>query len=237
MSSFIHESAKVLNVEMSDNAKIYKDAVVKNSSLASDAIIGDFGRVEGTSLGKHVDIQRYAMIYHCRISDYSYVGRNFTGWHSSIGKYCSISWNVGIGGADHDYRRLTQHAFLYAPQFGFLDQGVEPGYNRFNDECIIGNDVWIGCNAVICRGVHVGDGAVIAAGAVVTKDVDPYTVVGGVPAKLIKRRCSVYLSEKLVKSKWWDLPPAIIKENFELFNSFITEETVSIIESLCLNSR
>ena len=160
------------------------------------------------------------------------MGRNFTAWHCKIGKFCSISWNVGIGGANHDYERITQHAFLYAPQFGVLDNGQTPGYNRFEDECIIGNDVWIGCNAVVCRNVHIGDGAVIAAGAVVTKDVEPYTIVGGVPGKMIKRRCDIKLAERLLKAQWWNLPSDIIKENFDLFNSKINEQSVSKIEKL-----
>ena len=233
MSSFVHESAEVLSVELSEGSRIYKNAVVRHSHLSAEAIVGDFGRVENSLLGKHVDIQRYAMIYSCQIGDYSYVGRNFTAWHSKVGKFCSISWNVGIGGANHDYHRITQHAFLYAPQFGFLDSNEVPGYNRFESECIIGNDVWIGCNAVVCRGVRVGDGAVIAAGAVVTKDVEPYTIVGGVPAKFIKRRCSAGLAERLTKTRWWDLPDSVIKDNFNLFNSDISEESVSAIELLC----
>lgn len=232
MNNFIHETAETSNIQLEDGANIYKNTLVKNTSLGNGVKVGDFSRIENSELGRYVDLQRFALIYNSKMGDYSYVGRNFTCWHAQIGKYCSISWNVGIGGANHDYHRISQHAFLYAPQFGMLEPGKEPGYDRFTDACVIDNDVWIGCNAVICRGVHVGDGAVIAAGAVVTKDVEPYTIVGGVPAKYIKERCSRELAYRLKKSQWWNLNPEVIKANFDLFNREINEESVSSIEAL-----
>ena len=232
MNNFVHETAEVTNVELRDGAKVYKNAFVKDTILGENVKVGDFSRIESSAFGKNVDLQRFAMIYHSRMGDYSYVGRNFTCWHAKIGKFCSISWNVGIGGANHDYNRVTQHAFLYAPQFGMLEPGQPAGYDRFETPCEIGNDVWIGCNAVICRGVHIGDGAVVGAGAVVTKDVEPYTIVGGIPAKVIKRRCPMELAQRLQAVEWWNLPSHVIKENFELFNQAITEESVKAIEEL-----
>ena len=211
---------------------MYKNAFVKNSVLGENVKVGDFARIENSEFCRNVDLQRFAMIYNSQMGDYSYVGRNFTCWYAKIGKFCSISWNVGIGGANHDYNRISQHAFLYAPQFGMLDVDQALGYDRFDSPCEIGNDVWIGCNAVICRGVHIGDGAVIAAGAVVTKDVEPYTIVGGVPAKVIKRRCPLELAHRLQRAEWWSLPSDVIKDNFELFNQVITEESVCKIEDL-----
>lgn len=230
---FIDSQAQVDNIETAEGVKIF-NARVRNCKLGKDALIRDFSQVEGTTLGRRVDLQRMAMVFNSQIGDYTYTGRNFTCWNAQIGKFCSISWNVGIGGANHDYNRISQHAFLYAPQFGMMEQGQAPGYDRFNTECTIGNDVWIGCNAVICRDVKVGDGAVIAAGAVVTKDVPPYTIVGGVPAKVIKRRCSEDLAARLQASEWWNLDPMVIKAKFQLFNSEISEETVKAIEQLCM---
>ncbi len=214
---------------MGEGSQIWKNAFVKNCELSDYSKVNDYSRLENCRLGRHSDIQRYSMCYNTIFGDYTYTGRNFVSWHSVIGKFCSISWNVGIGGANHDYKRISQHAFLYAGQFDLLPDG-EKGYNRFEDECMIGNDVWIGCNAVLCRGVHIGDGAVIGAGAVVTKDVEPYTIVAGVPAKVIKERCSRHLAERLMKASWWNLDEAIIKNNFSLFNSEINEDSVSKIE-------
>lgn len=231
-NTFIHDTAVVYNVELGEGAKIYKNTLVKNTNLGSDVKVGDFSRIEDSQLGRNVDIQRFAMIYNSQMGDYSYCGRNFTCWHAKIGKFCSISWNVGIGGANHDYNRISQHAFLYASQFGMLKDKEEPGYDRFVTDCEVGNDVWVGCNAVVCRGVHIGDGAVIGAGSVVTKDVEPYTIVGGVPAKLIKRRCSPDLAHRLIATEWWNLNPTLIKDHFALFNDIISDDSVSKIESI-----
>ena len=230
MGTIVDPTAFVENTQMGEGTQIWKNAFVRNCKLADYSKINDYCRLENCELGIHSDIQRYAMCYHTIFGDYTYTGRNFVSWHCIIGKFCSISWNVGIGGANHDYNRISQHAFLYAGQFGL--KGDNEGYNRFTDDCVIGNDVWIGCNAVICRGVHIGDGAVVAAGAVVTKDVEPYTIVAGVPAKKIKERCSRGLATRLRNTAWWNLDGQIIKDHFDLFNSKISEESVCKIETL-----
>lgn len=235
MGHIIDPTAIVENVKMGEGSQIWKNAYVKNCKLEDYSKINDFSRLEHCELGIHTDIQRYAMCYHTAFGNYTYTGRNFVSWYCKIGKFCSISWNVGIGGANHDYNRISQHAFLYARQFDLMRDN-EVGYNRFTDDCVIGNDVWIGCNAVICRGVYIGDGAVIAAGAVVTKDVEPYTIVAGVGAKKIKERCSRTLAERLIATSWWNLDGNIIKENFELFNSPICLSSVENIEQLVLNN-
>lgn len=93
-------------------------------------------------------------------------------------------------------------------------------YDTFTseDELIeIGNDVWIGTIAVILSGVHIGDGAVVGAGAIVTKDVEPYEIVGGVPAKHIRYRFSKEMIASFLRIKWWDWPLSKIEENIELF--------------------
>lgn len=232
----ISKSATLENVIVAPTACIY-DAFVKNTVVGERTIIRDGSRIENSKFGLNVDLQRNAMIYNTKINDYTYTGRNFVAWHSRIGKFCSISWNVSIGGANHDFHRITQHAFLYASQFGFLGKDEEPKYNRFSDDCVVGNDVWIACNVVICRGVHIGDGAVIAAGAVVTKDVEPYTIVAGVPAKVIKERCPRELATRLNNANWWNLPSEIIKDNLNLFAEEISETSIFKLEQICLKEK
>lgn len=227
---FIHESSCAENVQGSDTAKIYKDCRVVNTYLSDRVTVGDGSRVFNSNLAENVALQRNSLVYSTEFGRYTYTGKNFTSWYSKIGAFCSISWNVSIGGANHDYRRVTTHSFLYSKDYGFFDD--EPGYDRFNNECIIGNDVWIAANACICRGVTVGDGAVIAAGAVVTHDVEPYTIVAGVPAKPIKKRFSDEVIDLLLQSKWWELPADTIKENFDLFNSVPTVEIANKILDL-----
>lgn len=140
---------------------------------------------------------------------------------SSIGRFCMISWKVSIGMRNHASDFLTAHSlFEYAgnsawaqPFLTIRDENYEKIMRgKFSNAPlpIIGNDVWIGYNAAILNGVTVGDGAVIAAGALVTKDVPPYSVCGGVPARVIKQRFSDKMVEKLLELKWWDYGPDII---------------------------
>lgn len=143
---------------------------------------------------------------------------------SSIGRFCSFAQNViaGIGG--HSTTALTHHQIfevsqLWAKPFWDYDAEwiaenykknleIEPSRKKSGK---IGNDVWIGCNSVILKGVNVGDGAIVAAGSVVTKDVPPYTIVGGVPARVLRQRFSDKLVERLLKIQWWNYGPNVLK--------------------------
>lgn len=215
-NSYIHPSSTMERVTLSEDAKIYRECTVKDSVLGRGSTIGDFSQVINCHLSEHVALQRYQMVRHTNIGRYTYTGRNFTAWHCDIGAFCSISWNVSIGGANHDYRRITTHSFLYSDDFGLKPAGCS-GYERFADQCCIENDVWIGCGASVLRNVTVGDGAVIAAGAVVTDNVAPYTIVAGVPAKPIRRRFDDDICEELLRCRWWELPEGAIRENYSLF--------------------
>ncbi|MBY8082158.1 CatB-related O-acetyltransferase [Vibrio fluvialis] len=145
--------------------------------------------------------------------------------HCTIGKFCSISWGVTIGAGEHDYNKITTHDFLYNTGYDINDGKVS--YDRFKDNLSIGNDVWIGTNATICRGVTVGDGAVIGANSVVTKDVPPYAIVVGSPARVLKYRFDDKIIALLMDLKWWDLPPELIKEKFELMSSSNIEDIIN----------
>jgi len=128
----------------------------------------------------------------------------------TIGKFCSISEEVGmLGGGEHHYWYPTTFPFkvlMNCPDKEIYTKG----------EIVIGNDVWLGHSAMILSGVTIGDGAVVGARAVVTKDVPPYAIVAGNPAKLIKYRFPPDAVEKLLKIKWWDKPPEEIVDFYEL---------------------
>lgn len=213
----IAETSQVIDSQLSGTTLIWNNVFARNITTEDRVSIGDFTRIENSSLGCFVNIQRSNLIYNTTIGRYSYTGRNFNCWHSKIGAFCSISWNVSIGGGEHDYKRLTTSAFLYSDIFD-IKGAHRYGYDRFNTECEIGNDVWIGCDVVIRRGVKIGDGAVIGSNSVVTKDIEPYSIVAGNPARHIKYRFSKYIIDELLKIKWWELPIEIIKQNYELFN-------------------
>ena len=131
-----------------------------------------------------------------------------------IGSFCSISWDVNIGTTHHPTNWLSTHIFTYSKRPDLYDIIL-------NDDKIlqfeyvypvqIGNDVWIGCDVTIMDGVKIGDGAVIGAGSIVTKDVPPYAIVGGAPAKIIRYRFDEQTIKELLELRWWDLDDEIIK--------------------------
>ena len=150
----------------------------------------------------------------------SYCAHNVVIVNSDIGAYTSIGSNVSIGLFQHPTRGYisTFPGFHIAwRETPYLDA---PRPFKVNNETIVGNDVWIGDSARIVSGVKIGDGAIIGAGAVVIKDVPPYAVVGGIPAKIIRYRFTDKQIELLLKEKWWDWPRARIVK----YQSLIADE-------------
>lgn len=130
-----------------------------------------------------------------------------------IGKFCSIACGAKFlfNGANHALQALSTYPF---PIFGdWNDQEPVTAAWDCKGDIVIGNDVWIGFEAVILAGVHIGDGAIIGTRALVTQDIPPYSIVGGVPAKLIRRRFSEEVIQTLQKIKWWDWKKEKIKAN------------------------
>jgi acetyltransferase-like isoleucine patch superfamily enzyme len=155
--------------------------------------------------------------------------------YGKIGKFCSIAEYVRVIGTTHPvkdyvsthpafYSRLKQNGTTYAKAQMFDEFLFADKMNRF--PVIIGNDVWIGQGATIVGGITIGDGAIILANATVTKDVPPYAIVGGIPAKLIKYRFDIYTIDILLKVKWWNNSEEWIRNHAESFldiNVFLQE--------------
>lgn len=141
-----------------------------------------------------------------------------------IGNYCSIAPGVKILlGGEHHIEYVTTYPFSL-----LLDEAKNlPGYPYSKGDVIIGNDVWIGQNAMILSGIHIEDGAVIAGGSVVTRDVLPYSVVAGNPARHIKFRFSQEVIEDLLSIAWWNWPASEIKKAWPLLQSPDTQEFIS----------
>jgi virginiamycin A acetyltransferase len=148
----------------------------------------------------------------------------FTGDKLIIGKFCAIATGVKfiMNGANHNMGSLTTYPF------GIFGTGWEAGLPGITDlptkgDTIIGNDVWIGYESIVMPGVKIRNGAIVAAKSVITKDVPPYTIVGGNPAKIIKQRFDDQVVAKLLSIKWWDWPIEKITSNIPLLlsNDFI----------------
>ena len=160
---------------------------------------------ESCQFGDHIKIGVNSILANIKIGSYSYVGGNSVLKNCSLGKFVAIASEVKIGLGIHPVNDVisTYPGFYSA----FASGAVKFNCNSSIEECkqvVVGNDVWIGTRAMILDGVTIGDGAVIAAGSVVTKDVEPYTIVGGIPAKLIRKRYSPTETQELINFAWWD---------------------------------
>jgi virginiamycin A acetyltransferase len=168
----------------------------------------------------HVTIEKGCYIGADLIGRYSFVGiHSYVDKSvSSIGRFCSIAMGAKIGLNNHPMEWVSTHPFLYSKKYEFVNENISlPGVN--DQRTIIGNDVWIGANVTILAGVSIGDGAVIGANALVTKDVEPYSVVNGIPAKHVKFRFEENVVKKLMEMKWWNWNDEKIKAKIASFRN------------------
>ncbi|CAH1225188.1 2,3,4,5-tetrahydropyridine-2,6-dicarboxylate N-acetyltransferase [Paenibacillus auburnensis] len=179
--------------------------------------IYSFRIAKNVEMGKSVIIMNNAVVHkNCKISDYSYINSNTFLGYAEIGKFSSVGCNCQIGVPIHPSNYISTSPFTYGPNNLF---DVPSFYEEFQTKTIIGNDCWIGSNVVIMQGVRIGDGAIVGAGSVVTKDVPPYSVVAGIPSKFIKLRFNQEKIDALMDLKWWEKDIEKIKEYKHLFIS------------------
>ncbi|WP_182087147.1 DapH/DapD/GlmU-related protein [Aureimonas sp. ME7] len=164
--------------------------------------------LKGTRLGRHCDIGPRVVLRDVTLGDYSYFERGGEATHAAIGKFCSIAAQVRLNALEHPIERVTTHKITYRPNEYFRFLGVDDAFRerRLQRRVEVGHDVWIGHGAVILPGVSVGHGAVIGAGAVVTRDVAPYLVAAGVPARPLRPRFPAEIVERFLRLAWWDWP-------------------------------
>jgi acetyltransferase-like isoleucine patch superfamily enzyme len=173
--------------------------------------------VTQSNIKTNVVIGSDSYIYMSKIDSYTYTGRNVSIMNTTIGKFCSIARNVSIGTGDHPINFISTSPVFYSTNNPFGINLVDCDKYEELSAVTIGNDVWIGVNAVIKNGISIGNGAIIGANAVVTKNVPPYAIVVGIPAKIMKYRFDVQKINEIEASNWWDWDIAKIKQEIDEF--------------------
>jgi hypothetical protein len=176
--------------------------------------------IEDSRLGSWTEIGAYTRVQESEVGDYSYIADAWSSViYTTIGRFCSIASHVRINPGNHPMDRVSQHHFTYRrAQYGFGEDNEQDFFDwRRQHRCTIGHDVWIGHGATIMPGVEVGTGAVVGAGSVVTRDVPPYHVVAGVPARKIRRRFPSEVTEALIRTEWWNWDHPTLRERFDDF--------------------
>jgi acetyltransferase-like isoleucine patch superfamily enzyme len=178
-----------------------------NSQVAFSSVVS-----MDTSLSKGVKILPEAKIGSCKINSFTYIGYNCDIVNTEIGSFCSIGPEVLCGLGTHPSNFVSTYPGFYSNKatgsvwFGASHDFIE------HKKTVIESDVWIGARAIIMGGITIGTGAIIAAGAIVTKNVPPYAIVGGVPANIIKYRFDELTIQKLLISKWWTKDELILRK-------------------------
>lgn len=189
---------------------------------------------KNTCFTKKSALRRFSKCHNVTLGDYSSIGANSEVYDAKIGRFTVIAKECILGVGIHPTNFLTPHSIFYKT----TPWAFHPEWKKCidYDECqqiTIGNDVWIGTRSIIFEGVNIGDGAIIASGAVVTKDVPPFAVVGGVPAKVIKYRYDDSMIKRLLDFKWWNMNDKQISMISELFHiECPTVEDIDYYDSL-----
>lgn len=200
-------------------------AHVRKKRLGAKPLVHETAVTRDSRFGKYVKIGARTTVIETDFGDYSYAVNDCEIVYATIGRFVSIGALVGINPAEHPIERAAQAHFTYRSWQYFEDVADEAEIfdGRRARRVEIGNDVWIGRGAIVLAGRTIGDGAVVGAGAVVTRPVEPYTIVAGNPARPIRRRFSEGVAERLQRLAWWDWSHARLRRAIPDFRSLPVE--------------
>lgn len=192
----------------------------EQSKLSNQPLIHPTSYTADCSFGEWTSIGAYNKLTESKLGDYTYTMEDVTINYTEIGKFGNIASHVCINPVQHPMDRVTQHHMTYRRKaYGFAETDDETIFNwRRSNRVTIGHDVWVGHGAIIMKGVTVGNGAVVGSGAIVTKDVPPYAVVAGVPARIIKYRFDDETIRQLETIAWWNWTREQLEERFDELN-------------------
>jgi len=233
----ISTNAVVLGSKIGKNTVINKNVVVSKSDLSGEIQIGADSKILGSTIKGEVSIGNNAKINQCTLLGKITIGRYSSLWgpnldiHSNqnagvmIGNFCSIARNVSFQTFNHNFKKPTNY---FIGQNFFKDKWENEKVTK--GAIVLKNDVWIGTHCVILTGVTIENGAIVAANSVVTKDVPPYGIMAGSPAKLIGYRFEPSVIKQLDELAWWDWSDEKISKNKTFFENEISEETLSNVK-------
>ena len=202
-------SAEKIYPRTGDNQTVYLKNVITDTNIT----VGDY-TMYNDFVNDPTQFEKNNVLYHYPINHDKLI----------IGKFCSIACGARFlfNSANHAMASLSTYPFpLFFEEWELKREDVATSWDNKGD-IVIGNDVWIGYEAVILAGVTIGDGAIVGTRAVVTKDIPPYTIVGGIPAKPIRKRFDDQTISRLEQIKWWDWPKEKIAENIDAIKAGLT---------------
>ncbi|MDE3239606.1 MAG: chloramphenicol acetyltransferase [Paracoccaceae bacterium] len=193
--------------------------------LGQDPYLHPDCEIVESRFGRFVEIGRGSRVAYSEIGDYSYCDRYADIANATVGKFANIAAFTRIGPTDHPMGNASLHHFLYRSGDYWDDAGPDEAFfaHRRSRRATIGHDTWIGHGAVIRPEVTVGHGAVVASMAVVTKDVAPYQIVAGVPARPLRPRHPGPIADRLLALAWWDWPHEVLRDRLDDFRRLPAE--------------
>lgn len=188
----------------------------KPKKLSEEPRIHESTRISKSHLGVYTDLGPNCSMRESSLGDYSYLAGNVSMVWTKVGNFCSIAAYTRINPGNHPtWRVTTNHSTYRRKQYGLDDADDEEFFEwRKSHPCEIGHDVWIGHNVTVIAGVKIGIGACIGAGAVVTKDIPPYAIAVGVPAKVIRYRFDEETIKRIMAVEYWNWSREKLEENF-----------------------
>lgn len=195
------------------------------SVLPEAGIVHAGSTVVASTLGRCTEVGEGSRLEHVELGDYSYCDRLCDLANATVGRFSNIASFVRIGATDHPLDRASLHHFLYRSEKYWPDATDDADWfaQRRARRAAIGHDTWIGHGAQVKPDVTVGDGAVVASGAIVTKDVPAYAIVAGVPARVVRMRQPPEIAERLVRLAWWDWDHEMLGARLADFRSLSAE--------------
>jgi phosphonate metabolism protein (transferase hexapeptide repeat family) len=192
---------------------------------ASQPVVHPDCDLNDATFGRFVEVGRGTRIAHSHFDDYAYCDRFCDIANTTVGKFSNIAANVRIGATDHPMDKASLHHFHYRSADYFDDASHDEAWfaHRRSRRAVIGHDTWLGHGAQVRPEVTIGHGAVVAGGAIVTKDVPPYMIVAGIPAVPLRARYAPGIADRMMALAWWDWPHEALRAALDDFRSLSAE--------------